>query len=100
VESLLVFSRPSTPRNALLHLTDLLQRTLQLHEHSLRSNNIQVDLVARPNLPTVLGDSNQLTQVFLNLIVNAEQAIREIREQGTLRIRLASLVTGVDDIPG
>src|SRR6266481_7358970 len=50
VESLLVFSRPSTPRNALLHLTDLLQRTLQLHEHSLRSNNIQVDLVARPDL--------------------------------------------------
>ncbi len=46
VESLLVFSRPSTPRNALLHLSDLLQRTLQLHEHSLRSNNIQVDLVA------------------------------------------------------
>jgi PAS domain S-box-containing protein len=88
VESLLVFSRPATPRNALLHLSDLLQRTLQLHEHSLRSNNIQVDLVARPDLPTVLGDSNQLTQVFLNLIVNAEQAIREIREQGTLRIRL------------
>jgi PAS domain S-box-containing protein len=88
VESLLVFSRPATPRNALLHLSDLLERTLQLHEHSLRSNNIQVELVARPDLPTVLGDSNQLTQVFLNLIVNAEQAIREIREQGTLRIRL------------
>ena len=45
-------------------------------------------LPARPDLPTVLGDSNQLTQVFLNLIVNAEQAIREVREQGTLRIRL------------
>ena len=102
VESLLVFSRPATPRNALLHLSDLLQRTLQLHEHSLRSNNIQVDLVARPDLPTVLGDSNQLTQVFLNLIVNAEQAIREIREQGTLRIRLGVvgdrvLITFQDD---
>jgi two-component system, NtrC family, sensor kinase len=88
VESLLVFSRPSTPHNTLLHLGDLLQRTLHLHEHSLQSNNIQVDLVARPDLPTVLGDSNQLTQVFLNLILNAEQAIREIRNQGTLRIRL------------
>jgi two-component system NtrC family sensor kinase len=102
VESLLVFSRPATPRNALLHLSDLLQRTLQLHEHSLRSNNIQVDLVARPDLPTVLGDSNQLTQVFLNLIVNAEQAIREIRDQGTLRIRLGVvgdrvLITFQDD---
>ncbi len=87
VESLLVFSRPATPRNALLHISDLLQRTVQLHEHSLRSNNIQVDLMARPDLPTVLGDSNQLTQVFLNLIVNAEQAIREVRDQGMLRIR-------------
>jgi PAS domain S-box-containing protein len=102
VESLLVFSRPATPRNALLHLSDLLQRTLQLHEHSLRSNQIQVDLVPRPDLPTVLGDSNQLTQVFLNLIVNAEQAIREIRDQGTLRIRLGVvgdrvLITFQDD---
>ena len=102
VQSLLVFSRPATPRNTLLHLGDLLQRTLQLHEYSLRTNQIHVDLVARPDLPTVLGDSNQLTQVFLNLIVNAEQAIREIRDQGTLRIRLGVvgdrvLITFQDD---
>ena len=102
VQSLLVFSRPSTPRNTLLHLSDLLQRTLQLHEYSLRSNNIRVDLAPRPDLPTVLGDSNQLTQVFLNLIVNAEQAVREIRDQGMLRIRLGVvgdrvLITFQDD---
>ena len=102
VQSLLVFSRPSTPRNTLLHLGDLLQRTLQLHEHSLRSNKFAWILSARPDLPTVLGDSNQLTQVFLNLIVNAEQAIREIRDQGTLRIRLGVvgdrvLITFQDD---
>jgi two-component system NtrC family sensor kinase len=102
VQSLLVFSRPATPRTTLLHLGDLLRRTLQLHEHSLRSNNIQVDFVTRPDLPTVLGDSNQLTQVFLNLIVNAEQAVREIRDQGTLRIRLGAvgdrvLITFQDD---
>jgi PAS domain S-box-containing protein len=102
VQSLLVFSRPSTPRSTLLHLPDLLQRTLQLHEHSLRTNHIHVDLAARPDLPTVLGDSNQLTQVFLNLIVNAEQAIREVRERGTLRIRLGVvgervLITFQDD---
>src|ERR1700676_287714 len=102
VQSLLVFSRPSTPRTTLLHLPDLLQRTLQLHEHSLRTNHIQVDLPARPDLPTVSGDPNQLTQVFLNLIVNAEQAIREVRDRGTLRIRLGVvgervLITFQDD---
>jgi len=79
-----------------------LQRTLQLHEHSLRANKVHVDFLSRPDLPTVLGDSNQLTQVFLNLIVNAEQAIREVREEGTLRIRLGVvgdrvLVTFQDD---
>ena len=62
VESLLVFSRPSTPRNTLLRLDDLLQRTLQLHEYSLRSNRIHVDFVACPDLPTVLGDSSQLSR--------------------------------------
>lgn len=102
VQSLLVFSRPSTPRSTLLHLPDLLQRTLQLHEHSLRANQIHVDLAARPDLPTVLGDSNQLTQVFLNLIVNAEQAIHEVRDHGTLRVRLGVvgervLITFQDD---
>ena len=102
VQSLLVFSRPATPRNTLLHLADLLQRTLQLHEHSLRANRIHVDFILRSDLPTVLGDANQLTQVFLNLIVNAEQAIREVREQGTLRIRLGAagdrvLITFQDD---
>ena len=102
VQSLLVFSRPSTPRSTLLHLPDLLQRTLQLHEHSLHANHIQVDFSARPDLPTVLGDSNQLTQVFLNLIVNAEQAINEVRDRGTLRIRLGVvgervLITFQDD---
>jgi two-component system NtrC family sensor kinase len=102
VQSLLVFSRPATPRSTLLHLPDLLQRTLQLHEHSLRANHIHVDLAARPDLPTVLGDSNQLTQVFLNLIVNAEQAIHEVRDRGTLRIRLGVvgervLITFQDD---
>jgi CheY-like chemotaxis protein len=61
-----------------------------------------VDLAARPDLPTVLGDSNQLTQVFLNLIVNAEQAIHEVRDHGTLRIRLGVvgdrvLITFQDD---
>ena len=102
VQSLLVFSRPSTPRNTLLHLPDLLQRTLQLHEHSLRANQIHVDLVARPDLPTVMGDSNQLTQVFLNLIVNAEQAIQEVRDHGALRVRFGVvgdrvLITFQDD---
>src|SRR5207245_8046206 len=48
-----------------------------------------VDFSAPPDLPLILGDASQLTQVFLNLIANAEQAIREIRDHGTLCIRVS-----------
>lgn len=89
VQSLLTFSRPPQPRKICLNLSELIQRSLQLHEHSLRSNRITVDFSAPADLPLVLGDASQLTQVFLNLIANAEQAIREIRDHGTLRIRVS-----------
>ncbi len=45
VQSLLSFSRPPQPRKTCLQLSDLIQRSLQLHEHSLRSNHIAVDFV-------------------------------------------------------
>jgi PAS domain S-box-containing protein len=89
VQSLLTFSRPPQPRKICLNLSELIQRSLQLHEHSLRSNGITVDFSSPADLPLVLGDASQLTQVFLNLIANAEQAIREIRDHGTLRIRVS-----------
>ena len=91
VQSLLSFARPPQPRKNRLYLNDLIQRSLQLHERSLRANRVTVDFVPKSDLAAVLGDASQLTQVFLNLIVNAEQAIREARDQGTLRIRLATL---------
>ena len=89
VQSLLAFSRPPQPRKICLNLSELIQRSLQLHEHSLRTNGVVVDFSAASDLPLILGDTSQLTQVFLNLIANAEQAIREVRDQGTLRIRVS-----------
>jgi two-component system NtrC family sensor kinase len=88
VQSLLTFSRPPQPRKMCLNLSELIQRSIQLHEHSLRSNGITVDFSAPSDLPLILGDASQLTQVFLNLIANAEQAIREVRDHGTIRIRV------------
>jgi len=108
VQSLLAFSRPPQPRKICLNLSELIQRSLQLHEHSLRTNRVAVDFAPAPDLPPILGDTSQLTQVFLNLIVNAEQAIREVRDQGVLRIHVSRageqvLATFQDDgagIPG
>ncbi len=88
VQNLLDFSRPAAPQKKLLDVNALIERTLQLHEHSLRRSNIAVDFHPQPALPSVMGDANQLIQVFLNLITNAEHAIREVRDSGRIQIRL------------
>jgi signal transduction histidine kinase len=105
VQNLMYFSRPPAPGKGPVNLKELVERTLQLHAYSLRKNNITVDFLAEEGLPQITGDPLQFMQVFLNLMLNAEQAIREARDKGTLRIRLrkndAQLVlTFEDDGPG
>jgi PAS domain S-box-containing protein len=88
VQNLLEFSRPASPQKKGIDLSTIIERTLQLHEHSLRRNQVEVDFTPRTDLPPIIGDANQLIQVFLNLISNAEQAIHEVRESGRIQIRL------------
>jgi len=105
VQNLMYFSRPPAPGKSHVSLNELVERTLHLHAYSLRKNNITVDFLKDENIPQVMGDPHQLMQVFLNLVLNAEQAIREARDKGTLRIRLGKTetqasVTFQDDGPG
>jgi PAS domain S-box-containing protein len=105
VQNLTYFSRPPAPGKSRINLVEIVERTLNLHAYSLRKNNITVDFLKETGMPYALGDPHQLMQVFLNLIVNAEQAIREARDRGTLRIRLGKgtgtvWVSFQDDGPG
>jgi PAS domain S-box-containing protein len=105
VQNLTYFSRPPAPGKSRINLVEVVERTLNLHAYSLRKNNITVDFLKEAGVPYALGDPHQLMQVFLNLIVNAEQAIRETRDKGTLRIRLGKGDNSVwvsfhDDGPG
>lgn len=88
VQNLLAFSRPSAQHKTAINLNDLVQRTLQLHEYSLRVKNVALDFKSQPGLPLVIGDTNQLMQVMINLIVNAEQAVQEKKGSGALKVRL------------
>ena len=104
VQNLTYFARPPAPGKSRINLVEIVERTLNLHAYSLRKNNIVVDFL-KESVPYALGDPHQLMQVFLNLIVNAEQAVREVREKGTLRIRLGKADNSVwvsfhDDGPG
>jgi signal transduction histidine kinase len=105
VQNLMYFSRPPAPGRSQINVSELVQRTLHLHAYSLRKSNITVDFLPDTAIPFVSGDPHQLMQVFLNLVLNAEQAIRETRDKGSLRIRLARSEGGVsvsleDDGPG
>jgi PAS domain S-box-containing protein len=94
VQDLLSFARPPAPRKGRVQIADVLRRALHLHEYSLRRNNVSVDYLPERGIPDVVGDANQLIQVFLNLVVNAEQAIREVREGGTIRVRMGRGAAG------
>jgi signal transduction histidine kinase len=105
VQNLTYFSSPPAAEKTRVNLGEIVERTLNLHSYTLRKNNITVDFLPQPGLPYVNGDPRQLMQVFLNLILNAEQAIREVRDRGTLRIRLSDAGESVsasfqDDGPG
>jgi len=105
VQNLQYFARPPAPGRSPVNLGELIQRTLHLQAYPLRKSNITVDFLQEPTLPAVMADPNQLMQVFLNLILNADQAIRESREKGTIRIRLGRNPNSVwvmfqDDGPG
>jgi PAS domain S-box-containing protein len=91
VQNLLEFSRPASPQKVAIDVNSLIERTLQLHDHSLRRNHIEVEFTSDPRLQPVTGDANQLIQVFLNLVSNAEHAIREVRESGRIQIRLGQM---------
>src|SRR5271170_2209715 len=88
VQNLLEFSRPASPQKKVLDLNSIVDRTLQLHEHSLKRNNVEVEFQPQPGLPPIVGDANQLIQVVLNLVSNAEQAIREVRPSGQIQVHV------------
>ncbi len=90
VQNLLAFSRPLSQGGSKIRLTELVQHVLQLQREPLRLKNIEVKFKAAEDVPAVMGDRKLLTQAFLNIITNAEQAISSVRDHGTLHVSLSA----------
>ena len=86
VQSLLAFSRPPAQSRPKLHLDEVVRQAIKLQEASLSQKNIAVNLDFPKGLPPVEGDPKLLVQVFVNIISNAEKAISDIRDHGTLSV--------------
>ena len=76
IRDLLLFSRKAGPSTEPVDLNALVQLTLRLRAYSLRSSGVEVQTHLDTELPELTGDDQKLQQVILNLIVNAEYAMR------------------------
>lgn len=76
VRNLLAFARRQAATRASQDAADLFGRVLALRAYEHRLNNIEVIAEFDPALPPVIADASQLQQALLNLLLNAEQAMR------------------------
>jgi two-component system NtrC family sensor kinase len=76
VRNLLAFARRQPAARVPQDLTDLISRVLSLRSYDLRVNDVELCTQFEPGLPQVVADGTQLQQALLNLILNAEQAMR------------------------
>jgi len=87
VQNLRTFARRREQKKEYSNINDIVQRTLELRAYELKTSNIEVVTDLAPGLPEISVDSQQIQQVFLNIIVNAEQAMSEANRGGKLHIK-------------
>src|SRR5213593_4554552 len=85
VRNLLYFARQRPPERVAIKIHQVIEQTLALRQNQLTLSGITVERDFAEELPTVIGDGQQLQQVFLNLILNAEQAIAAEHRGGRIR---------------
>ncbi len=92
VRNLLSFARQTPPEKQAVDLHQVLRRTVSLRSYDLINEGVQLIEQFDPMLPNVTGDAHQLQQVFLNILNNAFDAVRESGRSGrivigTMRLR-------------
>lgn len=87
VQNLLSFARQTVPEKLLCDVNQILQRVLEMLEHDFRVSNIEIKTELDPDLPHTMVDANQIQQVFVNIVNNAYQAMKEQDLPGRLTVR-------------
>ncbi|MBA7563179.1 Adaptive-response sensory-kinase SasA [subsurface metagenome] len=86
VQNLLTFARRRQTQKQYSDINEILESALELRAYELTTSNIEVVTDLAPGLPEVMLDFHQIQEVFLNIILNAEQAMTDANSGGKLTI--------------
>ncbi len=86
IDNLLTFARWKMPEKTYEDINKIIKECAELRGYQLRVDDISVELDLDPGLPGTMLDESQIHQVFVNLINNARDAIKEKGDKGWIRI--------------
>src|SRR6266851_1798388 len=86
VQDLLSFARQRPVQRELVQVNSVLRQTIKLRSYDFASHGVEVVEDFEETLAAALGDSQQLQQVFLNILNNAYDAVQEAGQRGRIRI--------------
>jgi C4-dicarboxylate-specific signal transduction histidine kinase len=93
ISHLRTFGRAATASREPVRVNEIIERALSLMEQQLKSRQVTVVLDLTPDNPIVMGNAIQLEQVFINLLANARDAVKEARVK---RVDVRSELSGDD----
>jgi two-component system, NtrC family, sensor kinase len=86
VQDLLSFARQRPVQRELVQVNGVLRQTIKLRSYDFASHGVEVLEDFEENLASALGDSQQLQQVFLNILNNAYDAVQDAGHRGRIKI--------------
>ncbi len=89
VQNLLSFARQMPAQRRPVQLNAILRRTVQLRAYDFHSHGVEIVERLDESLPEVVGDPHQLQQVFLNILNNAHDAVRDTGRPARIEIMSA-----------
>jgi len=84
IQDLLEFSRDKEPEKTMANINEIIEKTVGILENEFRLKHIRLEKHLFGELPDILLDSNQMAQVFVNLLINAAESIKD---NGLITIR-------------
>ena len=105
MKNLLTFAQQQKLEQTYINVNDIIEATLKMRAYPLEDSNITVTTQLDPALPSTMADATLLQQAFLNLVINAETAMKLAHGKGSLLIKTALIsdtiqISFTDDGPG